>query len=203
MEQSVILYNIDLLIEQIANNKPNDIQGKIIGQNIAASVVPSSAIALSLFPTIKQTLIDKGLSGADIISGGNSNVSQASMAAGLGTGLLGMAATSAIKPLLQKYQEKKYGITAPQDTRTATQKATDTGINVAKRVTGIGVGGVARAATMAALAPATAALGLGGIGASMMAMPAVIAASMIANKPLNALQQKIQQKRQLQQSQQG
>jgi hypothetical protein len=202
---SQLLLQVDILLEQI-NKQQQPGTGKLIAQNLGASVLPAIVASTYLTPKFKDTLVNKGVSGDPLVKGVE-NFSKADVGAQLSSSLTGMAAGALGKKLMQKYQEKKYGIMQPNDKRTTGQKVVDTGLNVAQRAASIGSGVATRAALGTALNAANisiagkagAALLTGGTG--MLAIPAFIAASSLASKPFNAMRQKIQEKRQ--QSQQN
>lgn len=193
---SQLLQQIDLLLEQInTQQKQQPGAGKLVAQNIGASVLPAIAASMVLQPKMKEALIKKGVSGDSLVSGVN-NFSKADIAAQGASSLTGMAAGAIGKKMMQKYQERKYGIYQPKDTRTTGQKIVDTGLNVAQRAVSIGSSVATRAAIGSVLGPG-ALTAAGG----MLALPAFMAAGVIASKPLNKVRQKIQEKRQQEQAQ--
>jgi hypothetical protein len=190
---SHLLLQVDILLEQI-NTQQQPGAGKIVAQNIGASVLPAIASSILLTPKIKDSLINKGISGTPLVKGVE-NFSKADIGAQIGSSLTGMAAGALGKKLMQKYQEKKYGMMQPNDNRSTGQKVLDTGLNIAQRTASIGSGVATRAALGTALnvanisvaGKAGAALLTGGTG--LLALPAFLAASSLASKPFNAIRQ--------------
>jgi hypothetical protein len=178
-----IITKIEYLIEQV-DKQPS--QGKLLTQNLVAGIAPIYLTSKYISPLIQQGLIEKGVSNVERF--GNPGLSNTMLGTSFATGLIGSAGAAAAGSLVKKYQEKKYGIKV-EDNRTKMQKLTDTGIKTARIATGT----ASRVVAGAALGPLS-------LGASL---PATIIAGTIANhimqKPLNTIQQKIQQKRMLQQ----
>lgn len=202
----MLLNNVDLLIEQVQQNKPKELTDpsrlKLIGQNLGSSVVPAIASTMALSNPIRNTLINTGIDNTPMVKGMDL-AGKADLATSGATSLIGMAGGALAKKLVQKHQERKYGIIAPQDKRTSLQKSTDTGLAVARRVSSIG----ANFATKAVLGTALNATGaLGGAAALTsgslvmpLAIPTALAANYLVSKPFNAITKRIQEKRQLQQ----
>lgn len=200
-----ILNSIELLIEQV-NNKPSN-TGAIIGQNAAAAILPAIGASILTRGAMKDAAISKlGASTKPLVNGMDA-INTADMGATAGTSILGMAAAGAAKKVVQKYQEKKYGIIPPPDKRTAAQKTVDTGLNVAQRAVGIGTSvgtqaGIGAAANAVGLKAAAFTLGAGGSALGLLPIAAsMYVGAKLTNKPIAAIQRKIQEKRQ--QSQQS
>ncbi len=178
-----ILSHIDYLIEQVTPS-----QGSLIGQNIVAAVAPSLLTYTYGSPIIKNFLANKGVNDIPLIAG-NVGTSALSLGTGLASGLAASGASAVASKLLKKYQEKRYGI-VNKDVRTTGQKLTDAGITTARIATGTGSRLVAGAA-----------LGAAGINPTVLPL---VATGMVANhylqKPINAIQKRIQEKRALQQN---
>lgn len=183
----MLLQHVDCLIEQVqtqGNNKtPNS--SVLLGQNLAASVVPAIVTTQLLSGPVKDSLIKSGVSNTNIA--GVSNLSPSDIATTGITSLASMGTAALARTLLKKYQERKYGIYKTPDQRTISQKATDTGLNIAQRAVSIGSNVAAKAALATALGPAAA--------TSALAIPAFMVAGAVANTPIKLIQQKIQQKR--------
>jgi len=193
-----LLYQVDYLIEQTQIHNQNLSKKPstpiLIGQNIAASMVPAIAVSSMLSNPIKDSLVKNGVSDAAI--SGIPNSSAADIGTSAATSLIGMAASGMGSTLMKKFQEKKYGMMQAPDTRTTSQKATDTTLNAASRLVNLGTSVATKVGLAATLGPAAA--------ASMpVTMAASMAANMITSKPLNMIRQKIQQKRMIEQQQQN
>lgn len=192
-----LLYQVDYLIEQTQIYNQNS--GKkpsaptLIGQNIAASMVPAIAVSSMLSNPIKDSLVSHGVSSSNIA--GIPNLSHADIGTSAATSLIGMAASGVGSTLMKKFQEKKYGMMQAPDNRTTAQKATDTTLNTASRLVGLGTSIATRVGLAATLGPAAA--------TGLASVPATMAANMITSKPLNMIRQKIQQKRMIEQQQQN
>lgn len=173
---------IDLLIESI-DKKPS--QGKMLLQNITASVAPNMAAYSYLREPIKNSLIGHGISGDSLIKGVE-GFSKADLLSNFGTSLLGIAGSALAIKGLNKYRKHKYGIEEPKNKT----NLTDTALNIGQTATGI----TNRALTAAGLATA-----LGPAHAAMVAhpifIPTYLATSYLANKPITKLRQHLQKKR--------
>jgi hypothetical protein len=186
----LLLQQVDYLIEQtqqIQTHQQKKPPGTptLIAQSIAASMIPALAVNSLISSPIKNALINSGVSTNNI--SGVANMSAADVGTSAITGIAGMAAGALGNTLLKKYQERKYGIYKPPDTRTLGQKSTDAALDATGRTLSL-------AGSTAAKAGIGAALGAGAAG-SLLAVPAVMVASSIASKPINIIKQKILQKR--------
>jgi len=193
---SQLLQQVDYLIEQtqIYNQNSSKKPGTpiLIGQNIAASMVPAIAVSTMLSNPIKDKLIEHGVSSSNIA--GAPNLSYADIGTSAATSLIGMAASGVGNTLMKKFQEKEYGMMPAADNRTSSQKITDTTLNTAGRLVNLGTSIATRAGLAATLGPAAA--------TGLASVPATMVANMIISKPLNMIKQKIQQKRMIEQQQQ-
>ena len=215
----MLLNNIDLLIEQVIDNRPDslqkqNIQSKVLGHKIAASILPSSVVYMAGFNPMKSAITNAGVNSTTNLVDGLSKFSSADILSGGTLGLAAMGTTALANKALNMYHKRKYGIEPPSDNRTGGQKLVDRSINVAQRVATFGAGAASRGAAglgLNALASAGIGTGAAALGTlSMATAPALalgigasLAGGMMASKPFNALKRKIQEKRQLQQSQPG
>lgn len=215
----MLLNNIDLLIEQVIDNRPDslqkqNIQSKVLGHKIAASILPSAAIYMGGFHPVRDVITKAGVDGSSNLVNGLARFSGADILSGGTLGLAAMGGTALANKAVNMYHKHKYGIEPPPDNRTGSQKLVDRSINVAQRVAQIGTGVATRGALglgLNALAGAGIGTGAAALGTlSAAAAPALalgvgasLATGMMVSKPFNALKQKLQEKRQLQQSQQG